>query len=78
MAEPVRIPDAYQQIDQVRRQLIDAAAFSKHLTPEVLEHLAGTLALGLRLLADHPATTPGRPTGGGGHKHAGFLRYRMR
>ncbi|WP_019930473.1 DUF6374 family protein [Nocardia sp. BMG111209] len=77
MSEPARIPDAYQQIDQVRRQLIEAAAFSKHLTPDVLEHLAGSLATGLRLIADHTTASPVRYSGGG-HKHAGFLRYRLR
>ncbi|MQY29290.1 DUF6374 family protein [Nocardia aurantia] len=77
MSEPARIPDAYQQIDQVRRQLVEAAAFSKHLTPDALEHLAGTLATGLRLIADHTTASPVRYSGGG-HKHAGFLRYRLR
>jgi|GEM_PF-4649659 len=41
---------ARQRIDEVRRQLLDAAAFGKHITPDQLEHMASKLATGLHAL----------------------------
>ncbi|WP_280267950.1 DUF6374 family protein [Nocardia wallacei] len=41
---------ARQQIDEVRRQLLDAAAFGKHITPDQLERLASKLATGVQAL----------------------------
>ncbi|MET9025643.1 DUF6374 family protein [Nocardia sp. NPDC004168] len=57
------IPFAGTQIDQVRRQLLDAAAFGKHLRPEQLENMAGRLAEGLRAYTEAitAATTPAAP-----------------
>ncbi|WP_280267573.1 DUF6374 family protein [Nocardia wallacei] len=46
---------ARQQIDEVRRQLLDAAAFGKHITPDQLEHLASKLATGVQAI-DVPTT----------------------
>jgi hypothetical protein len=61
MPDPERISSARHQIDGVRRHLLEAAAFSKQLSPDVLEHLAGRLTAGLRLLAgEPPGATPGR------------------
>ncbi|MFE7741522.1 DUF6374 family protein [Nocardia sp. NPDC057455] len=51
---------AYSQINAVRRQLLDAAAFGKHLRPEHLENMAGKLAEGLRAYTE--AITPSTPT----------------
>lgn len=45
--EPVAI--AHMQLNDVRRQLLDAAAFGKRLPPEWLEHMAGRVADGLRI-----------------------------
>ncbi|MFF7942951.1 DUF6374 family protein [Nocardia gamkensis] len=54
---------AYSQINAVRRQLLDAAAFGKHLRPEHLENMAAKLAEGLRAYTEAMApTTP--PTDG--------------
>ncbi|QIS00943.1 hypothetical protein F5X71_00125 [Nocardia brasiliensis] len=36
-------------LEQVREQLLDAAAFGKKLPPEQLEHAAGKIAEGLRV-----------------------------
>jgi hypothetical protein len=41
---------ATQQIDEVRRQLLDAAAFGKHITPDQLERMASKLAAGVQAL----------------------------
>lgn len=63
---------AKMQINAVRRQLLDAAAFGKHLRPEQLESMAGRLAEGLRAYTEAiPPTTP--PTDG-----RGCLDYRRR
>ncbi|WP_280275146.1 DUF6374 family protein [Nocardia wallacei] len=43
---------ARQQIEDVRRQLLDAAAFGKHITPDQLERMAGKLAYSVRALDD--------------------------
>lgn len=48
----------YALIADVRRQLLDAAAFDKHLTPDHLEHLAGTLAGVLRACVAAPPVGP--------------------
>ncbi|MCU1642414.1 MAG: hypothetical protein JWN03_2689 [Nocardia sp.] len=42
---------AHLQISEVRRRLLKAAVFGKHLTPDQLEHMAEQLAEGLRLYA---------------------------
>ncbi|MEU2124807.1 DUF6374 family protein [Nocardia niwae] len=47
---------AHMQISAVRRQLLDAAAFGKHLGPEHLENMAEKLAEGLRAYTE--AITP--------------------
>ncbi|MGN2639597.1 DUF6374 family protein [Nocardia takedensis] len=43
---------ALTQIDDVRRQLLDTAAFRKTITSDQLEHLAAKLARSLRVLAE--------------------------
>ncbi|WP_157129010.1 DUF6374 family protein [Nocardia amamiensis] len=52
MAELEPIPFAQMQINDVRRQLLDAAAFGKHLPPEHLEIMADKLAEGLRIYTE--------------------------
>lgn len=47
-----RISFAQTQIDNVRRQLLDAAAFGKSITPDQLEHLAAKLSESLRILTE--------------------------
>ncbi|MGW4716728.1 DUF6374 family protein [Nocardia sp. NPDC004260] len=56
-------PFAETQINEVRRQLLDAAAFGKHLRPEQLENMAGKLAEGLRAYTEAftAATGPVNP-----------------
>ncbi|WP_280478407.1 DUF6374 family protein [Nocardia asiatica] len=63
MPELEPIPFAQTQINDVRRQLLDAAAFGKHLRPEHLENMAGKLAEGLRAYTEAitAATTPANP-----------------
>ncbi|GAJ85475.1 MULTISPECIES: DUF6374 family protein [Nocardia] len=39
-------------LEQVREQLLDAAAFGKYLPPEQLEHAAGKIAEGLRVYTE--------------------------
>ncbi|CAM4474074.1 DUF6374 domain-containing protein [Nocardia ninae] len=39
-------------LEQVRDQLLDAAAFGKYLPPEQLEHAAGKIAEGLRVFQE--------------------------
>ncbi|MET9490073.1 DUF6374 family protein [Nocardia sp. NPDC006630] len=41
---------ATMNLEQVRNQLLDAAAFGKRLTPEQLENAAGKINEGLRVL----------------------------
>ncbi|WP_306363869.1 DUF6374 family protein [Nocardia sp. CC227C] len=67
MPELSRLDWARMNLDQVRRQLLDAAAFGKYITPEQLEHAAGKIAEGMRIYLEetHPAPTdpaPDRPT----------------
>ncbi|MGK8525139.1 DUF6374 family protein [Nocardia asteroides] len=62
MPDPDPIPFARSQIDDVRRQLLDAAAFGKHLGPEQLENMAGKLARSLRAYTE--AIPPAPPTDG--------------
>ncbi|MFF3228268.1 DUF6374 family protein [Nocardia suismassiliense] len=50
--EHSRIAFAQAQIDEVRRQLLDTAAFGKSITPDQLEHLAAKLGETLRILAE--------------------------
>ncbi|MFI6173851.1 DUF6374 family protein [Nocardia sp. NPDC051052] len=52
MLELSRISFAQTQIDDVRRQLLDTAAFGKSITPDQLEHLAAKLGETLRILAE--------------------------
>lgn len=40
------------QVEDVRRALLDAAAFGKLVSPEQLEIMAGKLAEGLRIYTD--------------------------
>ncbi|WP_280243332.1 DUF6374 family protein [Nocardia abscessus] len=63
MPQPEPIPFARSQINDVRRQLLDAAAFGKHLRPEQLENMAGKLAEGLRAYAE--AMAPAQPPADG-------------
>lgn len=39
-------------LEQVRDQLLDAAAFGKYLPPEQLENAAGKIAEGLRIYTE--------------------------
>ncbi|WP_155980886.1 DUF6374 family protein [Nocardia sp. CNY236] len=39
-------------LDQVKQQLVDAAAFSKCLSPEQLENAAGKISEARRILAE--------------------------
>lgn len=55
MPDPDRIDFAKSQVEDVRRALLDAAAFGKTLPPTPLEHLAGKLAAALKIYTD--ATT---------------------
>jgi hypothetical protein len=41
---------ATRQINEVRRQPLDAAAFGKHITPDQLEHMASKLAASMETL----------------------------
>ncbi|MFB8281876.1 DUF6374 family protein [Nocardia colli] len=53
---------ATMNLENVRDQLLDAAAFGKYLPPEQLENAAGKIAEGLRVfraLTDEQAPTPG-------------------
>ncbi|MFI1920187.1 DUF6374 family protein [Nocardia sp. NPDC020380] len=74
MPEPARMPYVERQINDVRRQLLDAAAFAKLLSPEALEHMAGTLADGLRVLSEERQV--GMRPRSGPPTHAACLHYR--
>ncbi|WP_157129563.1 DUF6374 family protein [Nocardia amamiensis] len=52
MPELSRLDFAKMQVEDVRRQLLDAAAFGKFVTPEQLEIMARKLAEGLRIYSD--------------------------
>ncbi|MFE7797655.1 DUF6374 family protein [Nocardia sp. NPDC057440] len=52
MRELMRIPFARMQLEQVRDQLLDAAAFGKYISPESLEHPAGKISEGLRIYTE--------------------------
>ncbi|MET8875640.1 DUF6374 family protein [Nocardia sp. NPDC004604] len=58
MLKNCRIPLAKNTIDDIRRQLLDAAAFGKHVTPEQLEHMARKLADTMQTLADESTECP--------------------
>ncbi|MBL1079844.1 hypothetical protein JK358_36140 [Nocardia sp. 2] len=62
MPELGRLEWARMNLDQVRRQLLDAAAWGKWLTPEQLEHAARKIAEGMRIYAEE---TAGRVAGQG-------------
>lgn len=49
MPELSRRDWATMNLEQVRRQLLDAAAFGKWLTPEQLENAAGKIGEGLKV-----------------------------
>ncbi|WP_369690118.1 DUF6374 family protein [Nocardia inohanensis] len=63
MPELSRLEWARMNLDQVRRQLLDAAAWGKYITPEQLEHAAGKIAEGMRIYAEE--TSGGGPDPGG-------------
>ncbi|WP_039804856.1 DUF6374 family protein [Nocardia araoensis] len=67
MPDQEPLPFARTQINEVRRQLLDAAAFGKHLGPEQLENMAGKLAEGLRAYTEAitAATAPAGPPADG-------------
>lgn len=39
-------------LDEVREQLLNAAAFGKHLSPDQLEHAARKVSEGMRIYAE--------------------------
>ncbi|WP_433757455.1 DUF6374 family protein [Nocardia sp. CA-135398] len=47
-----RLDWARMNLEQVRTQLLDAAAFGKYLPPEQLENAAGKIAEGMRIYAE--------------------------
>jgi hypothetical protein len=49
MSSLSRLDWARMNLEQVRNQLLDAAAFGKYLPPEQLENAAGKIAEGLRV-----------------------------
>ncbi|WP_157556429.1 DUF6374 family protein [Nocardia acidivorans] len=57
MPELSRLDWATMNLEQVRHQLLDAAAFGKYMTPEQLENAAGKIGEGLRIFREetgHP------------------------
>ncbi|MEU0545674.1 DUF6374 family protein [Nocardia sp. NPDC005978] len=52
MPELSRLAWAHMNLDQVRSQLLDAAAFGKNLTPEQLENAAGKISEGMKVYAE--------------------------
>ncbi|MEV2223132.1 DUF6374 family protein [Nocardia vinacea] len=50
---------ARMNLEQVRRQLLDAAAFGKYLPPEQLENAAGKIAEGMRIYVEETQGTRG-------------------
>ncbi|MEU2030863.1 DUF6374 family protein [Nocardia amamiensis] len=79
MPELEPIPFAQMQINDVRRQLLDAAAFGKHLPPEHLEMMAGRLAEGLRIYTEVTGSgTPDAPRSGSPVDGRACLDYRGR
>ncbi|MGO4617280.1 DUF6374 family protein [Nocardia sp. 2YAB30] len=52
MPELNRLDFARMQVEDVRRQLLDAAAFGKFLPPEPLEIMARKLGEALRIYTD--------------------------
>ncbi|MEV0292368.1 DUF6374 family protein [Nocardia sp. NPDC050710] len=52
MPQLSRLDWAYMYIDDVRRQLTDAAASGRTLMPDELEHAAGKLSEGLRIYVE--------------------------
>jgi len=53
------IESARRQIEEVRRQLLDAAAFGKRITPDQLERMASKLATGVQVLGVRAELDPG-------------------
>lgn len=58
MPELSRLDWAFMNLDQVRRQLLDAAAWGKYITPEQLEHAAGKIAEGMRVYREELGDLP--------------------
>ncbi|WP_374760472.1 DUF6374 family protein [Nocardia cyriacigeorgica] len=56
MAELCRHDAALRSLDQVRTQLVDAAAFGKIISPERLEMAASKVAEARRVLAERSIT----------------------
>ncbi|MEU0874757.1 DUF6374 family protein [Nocardia brasiliensis] len=52
MSQPSRREWATWNLEQVRDQLLDAAAFGKRLPPEQLEQAAGKIGEGLRVFQE--------------------------
>ncbi|MFE9322640.1 DUF6374 family protein [Nocardia sp. NPDC052278] len=58
MPELSRLDRAWMNLDQVREQLLNAAAFGKHLSPDQLEHAARKVADGMRIYAEETRPRP--------------------
>lgn len=54
-----RLDWARMNLEQVRTQLLDAAAFGKYLPPEQLENAAGKIAEGMRIYVEETQGTRG-------------------
>ncbi|WP_327097147.1 DUF6374 family protein [Nocardia vinacea] len=52
MPELSRLDRAWMNLDEVREQLLNAAAFGKHLSPDQLEHAARKVSEGMRIYAE--------------------------
>ncbi|WP_433681196.1 DUF6374 family protein [Nocardia sp. CA-119907] len=60
MPDSSRLDRARTNLEQVRGQLLDAAAFGKQLSPEQLENAAGKIGEGMRIFVE---ATQGRARG---------------
>ncbi|GEM41994.1 hypothetical protein NN4_65130 [Nocardia ninae NBRC 108245] len=56
-------------LENVRDQLLDAAAFGKYLPPEQLEHAAGKIAEALRVFRMLTPEQPATPSASGAPRH---------
>ncbi|WP_062988307.1 DUF6374 family protein [Nocardia anaemiae] len=59
MPEFSRLDWARMNLEQVRGQLLDAAAFGKWMTPDQLENAAGKIAEGIRIYAEETRSSRG-------------------
>ncbi|MFI6868443.1 DUF6374 family protein [Nocardia sp. NPDC050406] len=75
MPELTRLEWARMNLDQVRRQLLDAAAFGKYLTPEQLEHAAGKIGEGLRIYVEETGGPPPPRRGEPAPNHGRMQRW---